>query len=86
MWCARVCLAIVSQHCLTLNTVSFHDASCPLNQACSMDHCQSSLPEGLHTDAIYTDFPSAFTSVNHRLLLYKLCHSFNITGPVLDRV
>ena len=34
---------------------------------------------GKQTDAIYTDYSSAFTSVNHTLLLYKLRHSFQIT-------
>ena len=48
-----------------------------------MDHCQGSLSAGLQTDAFYTDFSSAFTSVNHRLLLYKLRYSFNITGLAL---
>ena len=31
-------------------------------------------------DKIPADFSSAFTSVNHKLLLYKLRHSFNISG------
>ena len=57
--------------------------SCISNLACFMDHCQRSFSEGLQTDTIYTDFSSAFTSVNHRLLLYKLRYSFNITGLAL---
>ena len=30
-------------------------------------------------DAVYTDYTSAFTSVNRKLLLHKMKHSFNIT-------
>ena len=54
--------------------------SCVTNLTCFMDHCWLSLAKGLQTDAIYTDYSSAFTSVSHRLLLHKLRHSFNITG------
>ena len=54
--------------------------SCTSNLACFLEHCWASLAEGSQTDAIYTDYSSAFTSVNHRLLLLKLRHSFNITG------
>ena len=54
--------------------------SCVTNLACFTDHCWTSLANGVQTDAIYTDYSSAFTSVNHRLLLLKLKHSFNITG------
>ena len=54
--------------------------SCLTNLACFTEHCWGSLADGLQTDAIYTDFSSAFTSVSHRLLLFKLRHSFNVTG------
>ena len=52
------------------------------NLACFLEHCWGSLTGGggLQTDAIDTDFSSAFTCVSHRLLLYKLRHSFNVTG------
>ena len=40
------------------------------------DRCQ--------TDAIYTDFSSAFQSVNHRLLLHKLSQSYNVSGKIFD--
>ena len=42
-----------------------------------------SLTKGSQTDAIYTDYSSAFTSVRHRLLLHKLKCSFNISGLAL---
>ena len=58
--------------------------SCVTNLACFMDHCWFSLTKGSQTDAIYTDYSSAFTSVSHRLLLHKLRHSFNITGSAYD--
>ena len=90
--CSKILEKVASESllraCLPALPVSQHGfiprRSCTSNLACFMDHCQSSLSEGLQTDAIYTDFSSAFTSVNHRLLLYKLCHSFNITGLALD--
>ena len=55
--------------------------SCITNLSCFLDHCWSSISKGKQTDAIYTDFSSAFTSVNHILLLHKLHSSFHITGP-----
>ena len=54
--------------------------SCVTNLSCFLDHCWSSISKGKQTDAIYTDFSSAFTSVNHVLLLHKLRSSFHITG------
>ena len=70
--------------CLPALPVSQHGflpkRSCVTNLACFLDHCWDSLTDGSQTDAIYTDYSSAFTSVNHRILLLKLRHSFNITG------
>ena len=54
--------------------------SCATNLTRFQHHCWASLSKGSQTDTIYTDFSSAFTSVNHKLLLHKLCHSFNISG------
>ena len=72
----RACLPALpdSQHGFLPNR------SCTTNLACFTDHCWTSLANGVQTDAIYTDYSSAFTSVSHRLLLHKLKHSFNITG------
>ena len=60
--------------------------SCVSNLACFLDHCWTSLTKGSQTDAIYTDYSSAFTSVSHRLLLHKLEHSFSISGLALGWV
>ena len=57
--------------------------SCISNLVCFLEHCWTSLTTGTQTDALYTDYSSAFTSVSHRLLLHKLQHSFNISGPAL---
>ena len=54
--------------------------SCISNLSCFLEHCWTSIAKGKQTDAIYTDYSSAFTSVNHTLLLHKLRHSFHITG------
>ena len=58
--------------------------SCVSNLTCFLEHCWISLTKGSQTDAIYTDYSSAFTSVSHRLLLHKLRCSFNISGLALD--
>ena len=57
--------------------------SCITNLVCFLEHCWTSLTGGSQTDALYTDYSSAFTSVSHRLLLHKLHHSFSISGPAL---
>ena len=57
--------------------------SCTTNLACLVKHVWDSIAAGVQTDVIYTDFSSAFTSVNHSLLLHKLHHSFHLSGPVL---
>ena len=78
------------QACLPALPSSQHgflpNRSCVSNLACFLDHCWTSLTKGSQTDAIYTDYSSAFTSVSHRLLLHKLERSFNITGPALGWV
>ena len=58
--------------------------SCVSNLSCFLDHCWSSIASGKQTDAVYTDYSSAFTSVNHTLLLHKLHHSFRISGVAYD--
>ena len=50
------------------------------NLTCFLNDAWDAIAEGKQTDVIYTDFSSAFTSVNHELLLYKLNKSFNVTG------
>ena len=56
--------------------------SCITNLSCFLEHCWTSINLGKQTDAVYTDFLSAFTSVNHVLLLHKLRYSFG-TGRIL---
>ena len=58
--------------------------SCITNLSCFVEHCWTSIARGKQTDAIYTDFSSAFTSVNHMLLLHKLRRTFCITGRAYD--
>ena len=57
--------------------------SCDSNLACLMNQLWESISGGHQTDVIYTDFSSAFTSVNHELLLYKLEMSYHLSGPAL---
>ena len=93
-FCSKILEKVVCegllQACLPALPSSQHgflpNRSCVSNLACFLDHCWTSLTKGSQTDAIYTDYSSAFTSVSHRLLLHKLERSFNITGPALGWV
>ena len=58
--------------------------SCHTNLATYLHHAWNSMSDGCQTDAIYTDFSSAFQSVNHKLLVFKLRNSFHISGKILD--
>ena len=82
-----VCDALLPA-CLPVLPASQHGfllkRSCVTNLSCFLDHCWTSIARGKQTDAIYTDFSSAFTSVNHALLLHKLRYSFGITGRAYD--
>ena len=81
--CSKILEKVVSegllQACLPALPTSQHGflprRSCLSNLSCFVDHCWSSIQSGKQTDAIYTDYSSAFTSVNHTLLLHKLRHS-----------
>ena len=53
--------------------------SCASNLACFLSHAWDSIAAGSQTDTVYTDFSSAFTSVNHQLLLHKLRTSFSVS-------
>ena len=57
--------------------------SCDTNLACLAAQLWGSIAAGLQTDVIYTDYSSAFTSVNHSLLLYKLENSYHLSGAAL---
>ena len=57
--------------------------SCATNLASFVAHGWTAIKEQSQLDAIYTDFSSAFQSVNHQLLLYKLKHMYGIDGPAL---
>ena len=57
--------------------------SCTTNLACLVKQLWDSIADGLQTDVIYTDYSSAFTSVNHSLLLHKLHHSYHLSGAAL---
>ena len=57
--------------------------SCNTNLSCLVKQLWDSISDGLQTDVIYTDFSSAFTSVNHSPLLHKLRYSYNLSGSAL---
>ena len=57
--------------------------SCDTNLATLLKTAWESLSSGHQTDVIYTDYSAAFQSVNHKLLLYKLERSYNISGNAI---
>ena len=57
--------------------------SCSSNLACFLSKGYEAISEGAQLDAVYTDYSSAFQSVNHRLLLYKLEHMYGVRGLAL---
>ena len=58
--------------------------SCATNLASLLSAAWEWVEDRSQIDCIYTDFSSAFQSVNHDLLIYKLENSFNISGKALD--
>ena len=58
--------------------------SCTTNLTTYLHTAWRSMSDRCQTDAIYTDFSSAFQSVNHRLLLHKLSQSYNVSGKIFD--
>ena len=80
----KVVFDCLLSHCLPVLPQGQHGflprRSCVSNLSCFLRHGWDSIQRGAQTDAIYTDYSSAFTSVNHALLLHKLKTSFNITG------
>ena len=57
--------------------------SCETNLTCLVKQLWDGIAAGHQTDVVYTDYSSAFTSVNHNLLLHKLQHSYHLSGPAL---
>ena len=58
--------------------------SCATNLASFLSHGWAAISEKCQLDAVYTDFSSAFQSVNHRLLLHKLEKMYGIDGSALQ--
>ena len=57
--------------------------SCVTNLAPLLGTAWDFIEDRAQTDCIYTDFSSAFQSINHSLLIHKLQNSYNITGSSL---
>ena len=57
--------------------------SCVTNLSELMSYATTALKEKSQLEIIYNDFSSAFQSVDHRLLLYKLETSYGISGHLL---
>ena len=58
--------------------------SCVTNLSEFMFYATSAMQSKSQLDVIYTDFSSAFQSVDHRYLLHKLQTSFGISGQMLS--
>ena len=57
--------------------------SCVSNLLTMLNTAWDNISTGSQTDVIYTDFSSAFQSVNHGLLLHKLQNSYHLSGNAL---
>ena len=57
--------------------------SCSSNLACFLSHGWTAIQDKAQLDVVYTDFSSAFQSVNHRLLLHKLQEMYGLNGNAL---
>ena len=58
--------------------------SCVTNLSEFMFYATSAMQSKSQLDVIYTDFSSAFQSVDHRFLLHKLQTSFGVSGQMLS--
>lgn len=58
--------------------------SCVTNLCEFMFYATSAMQSKAQLDVIYTDFSSAFQSVDHRFLLHKLQTSFGVSGQMLS--
>ena len=74
----------VSPHLSPYQHGFIRNKSCATNLACFVAHGWTAIKEQAQLDTIYTDFSSAFQSVNHRLLLHKLHNMYGIDGPALQ--
>ena len=52
--------------------------SCSTNLSVYLKHAWEAISDGYQTDVIYTDYTSAFQSVNHALLIHKLKNSYHL--------
>jgi len=80
----------LSDHILPALTNTQHGfipkRSCASNLAVFLRHAWDSIAAGCQTDAIYTDYSSAFQSVNHKLLLYKLENAYHVSDKMLSLI
>ena len=58
--------------------------SCATNLCTLLETAWSNISAGSQTDVIYTDYSSAFQSVNHKLLIHKLKYSFHVSDQALN--
>ena len=58
--------------------------SCVTNLGCMLRVAWNNISAGSQTDVVYTDFSSAFQSVNHQLLAVKMEKSYHVTGKALS--
>ena len=58
--------------------------SCDTNLACLLKTAWDSIQCRQQTDVIYTDYSSAFQSVNHHLVIHKLQKSYNVSENALS--
>ena len=90
--CAKIFEKVVSdqifqhvQPCLSPFQHGFiPNRSCATNLASFLSHGWAAISNKCQLDTVYTDFTSAFQSVNHKLLLYKLQNMYGLDGVALQ--
>ena len=58
--------------------------SCITNLGTMLHAAWGNISAGSQTDVVYTDYSSAFQSVNHQLLAFKMEKSYHVTGKALS--
>lgn len=57
--------------------------SCSTNLVTFCENINANVDNRTQVDAVYTDFSKAFDTVQHSILLHKMCTVFGVDGPML---
>jgi len=86
--CEKIITDRIQNHVLPFLSPSQHgfvpNGSYETNLAVLLSHATDALANRQELDVIYLDFPKAFETVNHKLLIHMLASRFSIHGPLLQ--